>query len=167
MTQLIRTGMYNATPGGKPAAEVPGINELGLVFTDSRGTLVPADSLKGKVVLVNFWATWCAPCRAEMPSLNSLYKTFKDDKDIMFLFVTEDEEPADAMAYLQANKFEMPMYTPSGQPSPAFYTGTLPTTLLFDKSGGLVYKHDGMANYNTSQFISRLRGLQQAQYPRQ
>jgi thiol-disulfide isomerase/thioredoxin len=160
MTQLIRTGVYNARPEKTIAATSLKLDQLGLLIRDSNGVVVPAELLEGKIVFMNFWATWCPPCRAEMPSLKKLYSTFKENDDIIFLFISEDEDPEAAKQYLQTNKFDLPLYTASGQAAGSFYTGTLPTTLLFDKTGQLNYKHEGMANYNSGQFISRIRSLQ-------
>jgi thiol-disulfide isomerase/thioredoxin len=159
MRQLIRTGLFNARPDKPPVVSESNISDLGLNFVDSAGNHLPAASLKGKIVFINFWATWCPPCRAEMPSLNKLFTEFENDKDIVFLFVSEDEDFAKAAEYLQAHEYRFPLYSISGGSGGKFYSGTLPTTLVFDKSGNLFHKHEGMANYNTNKFMSSLRAL--------
>ena len=60
------------------------------VFTNASGTAVSLSSLKGKVVFLNFWATWCPPCIAEMPGINELYKSFSNREDIEFIIVDAD-----------------------------------------------------------------------------
>lgn len=159
MRQLISTGLFNAQVDKHPALTASTISELGLTFVDTAGNSLSVASLEGKIVFINFWATWCPPCRAEMPSLSKLYQEFENDKDIVFLFVSEDEDLAKAIEYLKANQYQLPLYSASGGAPDNFYSGTLPTTLVFDKVGKLFHKHEGMANYNTSKFISSLKAL--------
>lgn len=128
-------------------------------FNDADGNIHSTESLKGKVVFINFWATWCPPCQAEMPALNSLYEQFRNDDRIVFLFLNEDNDVAKAKDYLQNNKFSMPLVRLSGPVSDALYSGTLPTTIVLNKSGQVVFRHEGVANYNSKQFINQLKAL--------
>ena len=159
MRQFMRTGIFNARVDKQQVASSRNINILGLTFTDMAGASFSTQSFEGKIVVINFWATWCPPCRAEMPSLNKLFKEFENDKDMAFLLVTEDEEPLKARDYLRNHNYHLPLYTASGAPGPGFYSGTLPTTLVFDKRGNLIYRHEGMANYHSENFVAALRAL--------
>jgi thiol-disulfide isomerase/thioredoxin len=109
------------------------------------------------VVFINFWATWCPPCRAEMPSLQELYNELKDDHRIVFLFINEDEDVAKAKRYLQKEQYTMPLLTRTGNIPAAFYSGTLPTTVILNKEGQVIFKHEGIAAYNTGAFIQQLK----------
>jgi thiol-disulfide isomerase/thioredoxin len=160
MRQLMWTGIFNVRVDKQAASADKNISELGLIFIDTSGSSLSSESLKGKIVFINFWATWCPPCRAEMPSLNKLYKEFENDKDVVFLFVSEDEEPAKALDYLRSHQYKLPLYSTTGGATGSYYSGTLPTTLVFDKAGKLIHKQEGLANYHTSRFISTLRALQ-------
>ena len=124
MRQLIRTGVFNAQLDKQPALAASDVTEFGLTFVDTNGNHLSVASLKGKVVFINFWATWCPPCRAEMPSLNKLYQEFENDKDIVFLFVSEDEELTKATEYLKAHQYHFPLYSASGGSAGTFYSGT-------------------------------------------
>ena len=128
-------------------------------FQDENGNIISTNDLKGKVVFINFWATWCPPCRAEMPSLNEMYNKLKDDERYVFLFVNEDEDPAKATAYLQKNNFTMPVITRAGQIPPQVFSGTLPTTVVLNKDGRIVMKKEGLANYNNDDFLKQLEDL--------
>ena len=128
-------------------------------FQDENGNIISTNDLKGKVVFINFWATWCPPCRAEMPSLSEMYNKLKDDDRYVFLFVNEDEDPAKATAYLQKNNFSMPVITRAGQIPPQVFSGTLPTTVVLNKDGRIVMKKEGLANYNNDDFLKQLEDL--------
>lgn len=102
---------------------------------------------KGKVILLNYWATWCPPCRGEMPSLQSLYNDYKDK--IVFVFLTQDEKIKIDKFY-QENNYQLPTYQAMSNPSPEINTRTLPTTFIIDKDGKLAFKEVGAANWNSS-----------------
>ncbi len=116
---------------------------------------------KGKVVFINFWATWCPPCLAEMPSLNKLYNQFKDRKDLVFLFVDADANFDKSTAYLNKKQYNLPVYKANQNFPSQLYDGSLPTTLVFNKSGKLVYKGIGAANYADKKFVQFMHKLLQ------
>jgi len=128
-------------------------------FTDSNGKTATTADLKGKVVFINFWASWCPPCRAEMPSLENLYRKFKDDNRIVFLFMNEDNDTGKAIAYLEKNDFSIPLFYSKENISNEIFSGTLPTTLVLDKDGKIVLKHQGMAQYDSESFANQLMQL--------
>ena len=94
LRQMISIGLF------KPDIQQEGIKREGanvaFSFQDENGNIISTNDLKGKVVFINFWATWCPPCRAEMPSLNEMYNKLKDDNRYVFLFINEDEDPSKA-----------------------------------------------------------------------
>lgn len=160
LKQLLAIGLFNAEISNKTAPTDSTTANIAFPYKDASGQSFSTADLKGKVVFINFWATWCPPCRAEMPELNSLYSEFKNDEDFVFLFISEDDSPATAKKYLDKNKFSMPLATRSGNISPLVYSGTLPTTVVLNKKGELVYKNEGLASYNTSKFKQQLKALQ-------
>ncbi|MEO6819037.1 MAG: TlpA disulfide reductase family protein, partial [Ginsengibacter sp.] len=128
-------------------------------FTDESGKATSIMDLKGKVVFINFWASWCPPCRAEMPDLRNLYEKLKDDSRFVFLFMNEDQDRNKAVEYLEKNNFSMPMYFKVENVPPEIFSGTLPTTVILNKKGEIVLKHSGMASYNSDGFIKQLHDL--------
>lgn len=158
LKQLLSTGLFKAEIK-KGEATTVSAHTPSFFYTDATGTQWSTADLKGKVVFINFWATWCPPCRAEMPSLNALYQKFKDDDRFVFLFVNEDEDVAKAKAYLQKEDFAFPFVASTGDVPVAVFSGTLPTTVVLDKEGRVVLKHEGMARYNTGEFIEQLKSL--------
>lgn len=159
LRQFMAVGLFKAEIKKEaPAADIPAERNT-FSFRDEKGAVGSTAHLKGKVVFINFWATWCPPCRAEMPALNDLYNQFRDDDQFVFLFLNEDNDRAKAAAYLQSNGFAMPLVSAEGNVPPEIYSGTMPTTVVLNKEGKMVYKHEGLARYNTTEFINQLKAL--------
>ncbi len=156
LQQLVSTGLFNAeikdAKKDLPEAAV-------FSFADSNGIVTSTATLKGKVVFVNFWASWCPPCRAEMASLNKLYLKLRNDKNVIFLFINEDEDPAKGINYLHEKQLAIPFYNQQGSIPDQIFSGTLPTTVVINKEGKVVLKHEGIAGYNTDTFIRQLKEL--------
>ncbi len=103
---------------------------------------------KGRVVLINNWATWCPPCVAEMPSLARLYHQYKDK--IVFLFIAQDK-PEKVQMFLQKNGLNIPVYYMQSNPPAMLQTGSIPTTFIIDKEGYIVVKKTGAADWDSGQ----------------
>jgi len=102
---------------------------------------------EGKVTLINFWATWCPPCLAEMPSLQDLYDSYGDRVD--FYFVTmEDAERVSK--FLEKHGYSIPAYIPMEEVPALLKNNSLPTTFLISKNGEIVMEKSGAANWNSS-----------------
>jgi thiol-disulfide isomerase/thioredoxin len=80
-------------------------------FRDQNGVLVRLSDLRGKVVFLNFWATWCPPCIAEMPSIDKLHMKYKGQNDIVFLLVDVDGKIESSKEFMKKHKFGMSVYT--------------------------------------------------------
>ncbi|TDG38040.1 TlpA family protein disulfide reductase [Pedobacter changchengzhani] len=131
----------------------------GIKFKNAKGEIVDLGELKGKVVFLNFWATWCPPCRAEMPSINKLYTQFKDDADVVFIFVDGDGDLPKANAFMKARNYQMPVFKAESNVPNQIFSGSLPTTVIFDKQGRISLKHEGMADYSSKKIIDFLMKL--------
>jgi thiol-disulfide isomerase/thioredoxin len=159
LRQLVSVGVFNAKMEKDAAMKSPANNAHSFSFMDAGGRVQATGDLSGRVVFINFWATWCPPCRAEMPSLNDLYNEFKGDERFVFLFISEDDDLAKAEQYLKENGLSMPLVTRAGNVPAELYNGTLPTTIVLNKAGAVVLKHEGVAGYNTPRFKRQLRAL--------
>ena len=112
------------------------------------GQYVNLADYKGKVVLINNWATWCPPCVAEMPSLVRLYPEYKDK--VVFLFVAQDK-PEKVQMFLQKNTWDIPVYYMQSNPPAMLQSSTIPATFIIDKNGYIVVKKTGAADWSSGQ----------------
>lgn len=110
---------------------------INFTLTDLDGRQWTLRDLRGKVVLVNFWATWCPPCRKEMPDLNALYKEFKG-KGFVVLAIS-DEKPATVRSFLAKHKVKYPiLIDPGDKVHKEFAVDGIPKSYLYDRDGKLV-----------------------------
>ncbi|MFD2146081.1 TlpA family protein disulfide reductase [Mucilaginibacter antarcticus] len=116
-------------------------------------------TLKGKVVFINFWATWCPPCIAEMTSINDLHQQFKADQNIIFLMVDADHAFNKSVPFMEKHQYGLSVYAATSNVPASIYNGSLPTTVILDKEGRLVFHHEGAADYTNSKFINYLTML--------
>lgn len=109
------------------------------------GGALPLDALKGQVVLVNFWATWCPPCRAEMPGLEAVYEA-KRAEGFTIVGVSMDEASrAKVEAFLRARGIRYPVAMGSDEAAAAFGgIASYPTSFLIDRRGRVRYTVEGM-----------------------
>ncbi|UOB18298.1 TlpA family protein disulfide reductase [Abyssalbus ytuae] len=120
------------------------------------GNVYNFNNAKGKLILVNFWATWCPPCIAEMPSLQTLYNDYGDKME--FLFVTNDKEEA-IVKFLDKNEYNLPVYHSITRVPDDFDTSGIPATFLISKEGDIVVSKVGAADWNSEKFRETLNDL--------
>jgi peroxiredoxin len=128
-------------------------------LADLQGKTWTLGSLRGKVVLVNFWATWCPPCRKEMPDLETLYERFKD-KGFVILAIS-DEEQAKVQPFVKERSIHYPVLLDSGRKvNDLFEVEGIPKSFVYDRDGKLVAQSIDMRTQH--QFLEMLgeAGLQ-------
>lgn len=111
-------------------------------MTSLSGTSANLTSLKGKVVVINFWATWCPPCRKEMPDLQALWKGYEDQDDVVFMIASVDQDKEKVEPYIDANKYSFPVYYAGGA-GQTYQVTSIPSTYVIDKTGNIQYVHVG------------------------
>ena len=132
---------------------------LDFTLTDLQGRTWKLSDLRGKVVLVNFWATWCPPCRKEMPDLDALYQRFKDQG--LVILAISDEELEKVKPFIAARNISYPvMLDPGRKVTELFEIDGIPKSLVYNRSGKLVAQSVDMRTQK--QFLEMLAqaGLQ-------
>jgi thiol-disulfide isomerase/thioredoxin len=130
--------------------------------TDLNGRTISSADLRGKVVLVNFWATWCPPCRAEIPDLIKLQDKYRDK--LVVLGISEDEVPPDEVkAFVAEQKMNYPVAMTTPALAKIFRgVSALPTTFVIGRDGKLEQRHTGMLNAEQTELEAQvLTGLNQ------
>ena len=99
--------------------------------------------LRGDIVVLHFWASWCGPCRQEMPLMNDIYEEYKD-LGFTILAVNVDEDSADADRFLKAVPVDFPvLYDSDSKISEMYQVDAMPTTVLIDRDGNKRFHHRG------------------------
>jgi thiol-disulfide isomerase/thioredoxin len=107
-----------------------------LKYVDTQGKAYTADQLAGKVVVVNFWATWCHPCQKEIPDLSKLYEQFKDKGVVMLGVLTDSPSDSDLLNFQSDYAMSYPVVRASSDILMSFkYPQALPTTFVYDRGG--------------------------------
>ena len=143
-------------------SEKPAYSGLDVSFTDEAGKVVSLASLQGKVVFINFWATWCPPCVQEMPSINKLKQSFQGNDKIVFLMVDVDGKMEQAREFMEKNKYDLPVYIPSGRIPGEYLGNSIPTTVILNKSGVTMAHLEGGRDYTSPEIIKVLNELVQS-----
>ena len=157
LQQVVAVGFFKADIETTPDKVYP--KAAYFSFVDADGKTQSTSDFAGKVIFINVWASWCPPCRAEMPDLEKLYQKMKDDDRIVFLFLNEDQDGNKGIEYLSKNNFSMPFYKSTGGIPEEIFKSSLPTTVVINKAGEIVMKHHGVAGYNNDKFINQLKAL--------
>ncbi len=108
---------------------------------------------KGKVIVTNFWATWCGPCRIEMPELERAMEKYKDDKDVVFLAINTDDDRNYVEPYVKGQKIKLPVVY-ANYLDAEYRITSIPTTIVFDRQGQISFRQAG---YNSREdFVTML-----------
>lgn len=163
---LLLTGLFDASPEvsetGDFGMDGPSFTSADYNFSMMRddGTRVSLSELRGEVLFVNVWASWCPPCVAEMPSIEALYSDIKQQQlasdaplaDITFVLLSMDEARENADSFMSGREAGMPYYFPETRIPQILRGNVLPTTYVISADGQQVYRKEGLANYNSAAF---------------
>lgn len=127
-------------------------NPMEYTLTGVNGDKLNLKSLRGKVVVLDFWATWCGPCRGQYPLYEQVKARFKERKDVVFLAINTDEDQAQVKPFLAEQKWNKSVYFEDGL-SRALRVENIPTTMVFDKAGQLASRLNG---YIPERFVDML-----------
>jgi len=128
---------------------------------DANGNLVSLSQYRGKVVIINFWATWCGTCLDEMPSLERLYRDFRNRNDFALVTISVDQEGWSIIApFLKRTSYDFPVLADADSRVSAAYGVTmLPTTYIVDRNGRIVWNVAGALDWSSAALRAALEKL--------
>jgi thiol-disulfide isomerase/thioredoxin len=154
----MKSGLLDADPDRSPK-DAPDF-DFNFAIKDLQGKKVPFELFKGKVVFLNLWATWCGPCRAEMPTIQKLYDGISKDSIVfVMLSLDKDQDKEKIVKYIHNKSYTFPVYQPSGYLSEQLNVRSIPTTFIISKEGKIVAREVGTTNFNTSKFRKFIEAL--------
>ena len=138
----------------KPPNPNAGISDpLSYRLTRTDGSALDLDTLRGKTIVMNFWATWCGPCLTELPLFAKTIEKFKGDQEVVFLAITTDDDRDLVAPFLKRHKFNLPVVFADGL-NDFFSVNSIPTTIIIDPQGKISYRQAG---YNPREdFVEKL-----------
>ena len=141
------TAQKSGAPAAKLANKAQGQTAPDFTLFNPAGQPVSLSDYAGQVVLVNHWATWCPPCKAEMPDLNRFYETYRA-RGVVVLAVNSQENAATVNQFITANGFTFPVLLDSeGEVMARYNVRGLPTTFIIDRSGAIHFIRSGAVTY--------------------
>ena len=158
--RLLNAGLV--TPGEIGLAEFerlefPPASAEGLQLLDEAGKVHRLSDWESEVIFLNKWATWCAPCIAELPGIQKLYEVAGGQA--RFVMVTYDTDFEKARRFKEKKGFTFPIYQVFGFEPETFKTPSIPATFIFPPRQQHMYRYEGMRNYDTPEFRDFLKQL--------
>lgn len=162
LTAALLLSSYTAKPPLYPAgfsrAKAPANPQLpSFRLYDANNEVTDLRTFKGRKVFVNIWASWCPPCRREMPSIEKLYQS-ADTGKVAFVLISFDNRFETAKRFVSGKNWHFPIYYPAGILPDLFNVRGIPVTFIFDENGELVQQIEGGEDYNTKEYKALLNG---------
>ncbi|MFO7306868.1 MAG: TlpA disulfide reductase family protein [Gammaproteobacteria bacterium] len=123
------------------------------------GDIVSLEDLRGQVVMINFWASWCGPCRQEMPLLDQMHKRYSS-LGFTLLGVNVEENTKDAERWLEQTPVSFPiLFDRDSKVSQLYNVSAMPSTVFIDRKGNIRYVHRGYKPGDESEYLNQIRAL--------
>lgn len=160
---LLATGFWRPALPVRPAPYAlaslrPGAGPPDVQLYTLAGRPARLAQFRGKVVLVNVWASWCPPCLAELPGLQALYQQL-DTAKVAFVCISLDESLDRTRALLRRRGYSLPVFFPAAPLPAPFASSSIPYTVILAPDGQVAARHAGMADYDTPEFRRVLEQL--------
>ena len=165
---LALTLLANVAPAGEPSQTMTAVPKQppapDFALKDVDGKLHRLSENRGKVVLVNFWATWCPPCRQEMPSMQRAWEKLKGENfEMLAVNVGEDEDTIFGFSFAAGMELTFPiLLDPDSRAVRAWPVIALPTSFIVDRRGRIVYRAVGGREWDDPELLKKIRELMPA-----
>ncbi len=156
VTALANSSIAVQLPESGPPLQV-GDQPYEFALQDLDGNTVVLSQFIGRPILINFWATWCGPCRLEMPELQSVFEEYRDSEDFLILALDQDETAEDVIAYFDELGLTFQPLLDDNNDTAKNYglQGTLPASVFINPDGEVVVIHRGvMTRGQIDQFLA-------------
>jgi len=155
-TVAMKAGVLDVSPVSETKAEPK--FDYAFTIKDLNGKKLSFEKYKGKVVFLNLWATWCGPCKAELPGIHNLYVKMKGEPiEFVMLSIDKDKAISKVESYVKNNSYTFPVFMPSGYLAEQLQVPSIPTTFVISKEGLIVMKEVGTRNYDTKKMMEFLK----------
>ena len=153
---LIRATLMRPKIAAQESAVIMKPQEYQLILEDMQGNTVNLAESSGNLTFISFWATWCPPCRAEMPSIEKLYKAYGERLSV---YLITNEERSKVQAYLDENSYSLPVYFQKSAATGILNIQSYPTSFLISEKGEVLVHKKGAADWNSKAFRKTLDEL--------
>lgn len=154
--QVFVQGIFAGSPDDLDKNQQQQLNDFQFALRDLNGVSTNLSKSEGRVVIINNWATWCAPCIAEMPSLQTLYNDYKDKVD--FYFISYEKKNV-LVQWLKEKSYDLPIFQPVGPTPGQLNSSSIPTTYVITKKGKIVIEEVGAHDWNSQEFRKKLNSM--------
>lgn len=128
-------------------------------LNDLNGRRISLLDYRGKVVFLNFWATWCPPCKEEVPSLNNLLKKYTN-RDFALISISSDNSKSEIAEFVKTHKIKfIVLHDKDGKVSKDYKVFSIPLSFLIDKRGRIVERYFGINDWLDKKFLRKIDGL--------
>jgi len=156
VTILLGLALTTATRAAEPALNTPATD---FTLKGRDGANHPLSEEVGNIVIVNFWASWCGPCREELPAFESLYQEYAD-LGVTVLGVNVDDDSSKANVLLKDIEVSFPvLYDPEGEVSQLYDVSAMPTTVMIDRDGNTRLIHKGYKSGDEKHYEKAIKSL--------
>jgi thiol-disulfide isomerase/thioredoxin len=138
-------------PQEKEKVETSPIYGLDFNLVDKDGQQINLKDYQGKTVVLNFWASWCPPCIAEMPTIQTFYDEINKD-EVKLVLVALDRDFNKSINFMENKDFNMPYYRPASNLPNQFDVRGIPVTYIINGRGEIAITHSGMADFSSAEF---------------
>ena len=153
---FLNKGLALFSPSIESETNRTSINFEDWQLKDLKGKVINFKDLENKVIFLNFWATWCPPCIAEMDGIQELYNDYKDDA--VFLLISS-EDISIVQNFIKKKGYSLNSYVPLADYPSNFNIRSIPRTFLINKKGEIVIDKSGAANWNSNKVRTKLEEL--------